>query len=483
MSTYEVIFGVLAVALTGSLVVKAVRQRNEGAAGTGTAEFRSFQHGFILVYLFATAADWLQGAYVFRLYDYYGFTREQNGILFLTGYAASMLLGTFCGPLADLYGRRNACVAYGVLYTLSCLTKFVNSFPLLLFGRVLGGIATSLLWSAFESWLVSEHFRRGFSEALLGRTFSLMATLNSVVAVVSGVVSQMAVDYFGGSPAVPFALSIACLIPTIVLVQCTFTENYGDSLNRLSTQVKQSLHTLQSDKRTLFTGLQQVFFESAMYVFVFLWTPALAVEGGNDIPHGLIFSCFMLACGLGGSVSGFSLERTVRIVTYVLYSLSAGTMLLSASTTNPTHLMIVFVLYEAVVGAYWPTISTLRSAYVPEGERATITNLFRVPLNLIVCVILYVQGHQASISSVYNICFVLNLGGVGAAYALDRVVQKEKVLPDETSELVSAPPPAGAGSQTVAAVAGPTSTGTMMTDGPTSGMGTRVAVCTEHEIV
>jgi hypothetical protein len=26
-------------------------------------------------------------------------------------------------------------------------------------GRVLGGIATSLLFSAFESWLVAEHFK------------------------------------------------------------------------------------------------------------------------------------------------------------------------------------------------------------------------------------------------------------------------------------------------------------------------------------
>jgi hypothetical protein len=26
-------------------------------------------------------------------------------------------------------------------------------------GRILGGIATSLLFSAFESWLVAEHFK------------------------------------------------------------------------------------------------------------------------------------------------------------------------------------------------------------------------------------------------------------------------------------------------------------------------------------
>ncbi len=35
-------------------------------------------------------------------------------------------------------------------------------------GRLLGGVATSLLFSAFESWLVAEHTKRGFPEQLLG---------------------------------------------------------------------------------------------------------------------------------------------------------------------------------------------------------------------------------------------------------------------------------------------------------------------------
>lgn len=44
-------------------------------------------------------------------------------------------------------------------YTLGCLTKHFNNFWVLCGGRVLCGIATSLLFSAFESWLVSEHFK------------------------------------------------------------------------------------------------------------------------------------------------------------------------------------------------------------------------------------------------------------------------------------------------------------------------------------
>jgi predicted MFS family arabinose efflux permease len=63
-------------------------------------------------------------------------------------------------------GRRTAGLAYAVIYSLSCVTKHSPKFHVLMVGRVLGGIATSLLYSAFESWLVAEHFKRGFSGAV-----------------------------------------------------------------------------------------------------------------------------------------------------------------------------------------------------------------------------------------------------------------------------------------------------------------------------
>lgn len=47
-------------------------------------------------------------------------------------------------------------------------------------GRLLGGIATSLLFSAFESWLVAEHFKGGFDGAWLGDTFSKVSARHSV---------------------------------------------------------------------------------------------------------------------------------------------------------------------------------------------------------------------------------------------------------------------------------------------------------------
>jgi hypothetical protein len=70
-------------------------------------------------------------------------------------------------PLPWCSGRKRAALTYCVAYALGCFTKHFNSFWVLAGGRVLCGIATSLLFSAFESWLVAEHFKVGAAAAAM----------------------------------------------------------------------------------------------------------------------------------------------------------------------------------------------------------------------------------------------------------------------------------------------------------------------------
>ena len=58
-------------------------------------------------------------------------------------------------------GRKRFSILFCIVYAASCLTKLSPSLSILMFGRLLGGIATSLLFSVFEAWMVSEHFSRG----------------------------------------------------------------------------------------------------------------------------------------------------------------------------------------------------------------------------------------------------------------------------------------------------------------------------------
>ena len=131
------------------------------------------------------AGDWLQGPYVYALYQHYGFDRGAIGRLFIAGFGSSMVFGTFVGAAADRTGRKKAALTYVAAYSLGCFTKHSASFSVLLVGRLLCGVATSLLYSAFESWLVAEHFRRGYDSDLLGGTFAKAVFIgNGLVAIV-----------------------------------------------------------------------------------------------------------------------------------------------------------------------------------------------------------------------------------------------------------------------------------------------------------
>jgi hypothetical protein len=71
------------------------------------------------------------------------------------------------------------------------LLEHIPSMPALMVGRVLGGLSTSLLFSAFESWMVSEHRKRGFREELLASTFGISSWGNGIVAILAGFLAQL----------------------------------------------------------------------------------------------------------------------------------------------------------------------------------------------------------------------------------------------------------------------------------------------------
>lgn len=72
------------------------------------------------------------------------------------------------------------------------MMEHVPSMPILLIGRILGGISTSLLFSSFESWMVSEHQKKKFPEELLNDTFAIASWGNGIVAIIAGILAQLA---------------------------------------------------------------------------------------------------------------------------------------------------------------------------------------------------------------------------------------------------------------------------------------------------
>ncbi|MBA0713666.1 hypothetical protein Golax_012686 [Gossypium laxum] len=320
-----------------------------------------------------------------------------------------MLFGTIVGSLADKQGRKRACITYCITYILSCITKHSPEYRILMIGRVLGGIATSLLFSAFESWLVAEHNKRGFEQQWLSLTFSKAIFLgNGLIAILSGLFGNLLVDSLSLGPVAPFDAAACFLAIGMAIIFSSWTENFGDpSENKdLLTQFRGAAIAIASDEKIALLGAIQSLFEGSMYTFVFLWTPALS-PNDEEIPHGFIFATFMLASMLGSSLASRLMARSApRVESYmqIVFVISSASLLLPIITNflvAPSKVkggsisfagclqLLGFCTFEACVGIFWPSIMKMRSQYIPEEARSTIMNFFRIPLNIFVCIVLY----------------------------------------------------------------------------------------------
>jgi MFS family permease len=375
-------------------------QRKEGsnaASGKVSLEFRKSQRIYLAAYLCAVIADWLQGPYVYALYEHYKFSKQEIGVLFIAGFGSSAVFGTFTGEFADRYGRKLACLMYCALYGISCLTKHSPSFWWLLVGRITGGIATSILYSCFESWLVANHNLKHFPSELLSNTFSLASSGNAIVAIASGWMGGFVRDTFDSLVA-PFDLANFFCILCAGVIMATWQENKGEagglptmkdpnapSKNR----TKMALLVLQRDPKVAILGITQSLFEGSMYIFVFMWTPKLEPHW-KDLPHSRVFGCFMASMTLGSALIGPLQKRySPEVYMRYLFAISAVLMAITASGVADGYTTTAcFLIFEGACGVYFPSMGVVKSKYVPEEVRATIYNIFRIPLNIIVCTVL-----------------------------------------------------------------------------------------------
>lgn len=283
-------------------------------------------------------------------------------------------------------------MVFVVTYALSCATKHSPDYWILMIGRILGGVATSILFSAFESWLVYEHNKRGFEQGWLAETFSKAQFGNGVVAIVCGQVAGVVAGKFG--KVAPFDMSAIVLGVTGLIVMLTWSENYGDSRQSIGGGMKNAWNIMVADERILLVGIIQSVFEGAMYTFVFIWTPALQVAQKlteeREIPHGMIFSTFMVAIMIGSSLFSFLIrQQPSELFMRNLFILGFVCFAVATVARNVWEMYGAFLIFEVVCGVYFPAMSTMRAKYVPEETRSAMMNFFRVPLNVIVVFTLY----------------------------------------------------------------------------------------------
>ena len=369
-------FAVLALLCIGFQLYARQKKSDEGKVSS--MRFTAFQKNYLIVFLLAMFSDWLQGPYVYQLYVSYGFSQQQIAELFVCGFGSSMIVGTFVGGLADKLGRKKMCIVYCLCYIVACFTKLVPEYWTLMLGRFLSGIATSLLFSAFESWMVCEHAKSGFEPAWLGQTFSYATFGNGLVAVVAGLVANSAADTYGF--VAPFVLALLPLTVVAGMVSLTWTENYGNEQLDLCASLIKGFQLIQSDSRIAALGAGQSCFEGAMYTFVFMWTPALKTDAEKIADEtgdlsivttsqylGLIFAVFMVSVMVGSSLFSILATDKAEIMKIPLYLHGAafGAMaLITMFLDNKFLVYCMFLVFECSVGLFYPAYGVIKSEKV-----------------------------------------------------------------------------------------------------------------------
>ena len=329
--------------------------------------------------------------------------------LFLTGFLSGGIFAPFLGSFVDKFGRKSSCIVYCLLEIAINVMEGYENFTILMIGRVMGGISTNLLFSAFESWMTTEHRHQGFPEAWLSRTYSQCSVVNGATAIMAGVVAQFLEDAFGHIGPFHGAVGLTTLAMLMIL---GWNENYGEAAEgdhsklSLVNQFVEGWKKTISDSCVWRIGLIQALSEGAMYTFVFMWVPTLlSLEPSGGVPTGCVFSALMMAITMGGFVfppfhaymanflghEGGASELSASFI-YLMAAAAMSVPMLLLSPGNMDHtaqhreswVIASFMVVEMCVGLFMPVAGTLRSKYVPDNLQGGILNIFRLPLNAIV---------------------------------------------------------------------------------------------------
>lgn len=176
--------------------------------------------------------DGKKGPYMYTLLrDEKGLSESTVALLYTATYASAGATAVVTGWLADRFGRRAACLAFCAIHCLASASVLSDDLRVLVLGRVAGGVAINLLWTAFESWMVAEWNARNLDDGCddndvdddeeenggpgpglggLAAMFGLMTTANCITAISAGVFSHCVVLALG-SKTDPFFFGMVSL--------------------------------------------------------------------------------------------------------------------------------------------------------------------------------------------------------------------------------------------------------------------------------
>ncbi|CAF1444320.1 unnamed protein product [Adineta steineri] len=407
---------------------------------SSSSVFKQLQFNYLIGYALAATGNCLQSSYRYAIFDSYDLRRTTIERIFLCAHISTLTLGTLTSSLSDKYGRRTACILSAIFYIISCLSLNMKVVWIFFVGSAARGIAHSLYNTNFEAWLIHDHHNSGLSTDLLKEILRNSFVLSSIVAIGTGFVSELSAELLGY--VAPFDIAIGIYLIMIIFILIQWRENYGDKEASSTTSFIHSIEILRNDPRILLVGLITSLFEVTIYIYAMEWTPALERASiwiiHEPLPLGIIYSSFMFF-NMIGTIVFKPLSQRFRVQSFmlVIFLLTALSycMLVIVPDVQPVVLGS-FCLYEFCVGIYLPSISLLRSQYLPDSVRATLMNYFRIP-RVVLMVIIIVW--DLPLALIFTFCSIMSIMAFVCLLILRSMKPPEEYF--EPSETVVLLPP------------------------------------------
>lgn len=378
----------------------------------------------------------LLGTHLYVLYESYGYSVAS---LYCLGFLAGGVFSPITGPLIDKLGRKRAAILYCLLEIfINRLEQYPYLFGLIV-SRVIGGFTTNLLSSVFEAWLDTEYRRRGLAKEKYEIIMRDSVIVSNLAAIFSGYLAHLLAETYGNVG--PFHGAVTCTTLALGVVVFVWNENYGtsdsntaQSMNMMSFMIE-AMEGFRSDSRMLRVGIIQGLTTGSVHIFIFLWAPylrqlsrgvrggTLGLDGSGEPAYGLIFGAFMAAGVLGGllapKVRAFisstlapssqegmvevELEgdekvsvrpMAVELLAAFCYLVSSAVFVVPILLSQVPHLafactLAAFVLYELLIGIFYPCEGVIRSLYFPASARGSVMVLPRIIVNIVVSIGVY----------------------------------------------------------------------------------------------
>ena len=184
-------------------------------------------------------------------------------------------------------------------------------------------------------------------------------------------------------------------------------------------------------REVLTVGISESITQAIQNLYLFLWTPILLASSSTPINVGFIFLCMVTSIICGSKI----FELTVIYLRGQLYIVLSGCLIVIFSTLFGIYFInsfefrvVLFAVLNGLYGLYTPLYSIIKYKILEEKHRALLMNMFRIPLNAYVIVILLLL----KFIDPFKVCLIAAIMGVISFLCIFSLLMYKPKVEDKT---------------------------------------------------